>query len=317
MCHSSTTFKQILPRGNQRGSPETSIKMPIKTSARKSDPGNLLKPARIVKGRRICADQMHKTHRWKITQTVSMILIIGATAAFADENKDDSLSLLTDATTYRLSKDAVACEKALYSKTSDQWLKAYMQGQNNEADLLWKKILVQVKDCESIDVLIDKLYYRVRFLPDESEEASARMAMVPFYTSLLNATEKAVGKDHRFCVQLIGYIAGHYEDIKNFKEAIVWRDKQLKVSQRVSGSKSHTVAHILFSEGRDYCSLRDYKNAEPLLLKSIAIAEKNRYPFILKNSLFAYGQLLCATNRKPQALALQAKYRGLLEKRSK
>lgn len=254
---------------------------------------------------------MQRSFRSVVTIQIALTISVAATTeACASDKGSEVFNLLAGADKYRLSHDAVICEKAFFSKLGDLWINAYIQGRTSEADQLWHKLLVQVKDCESIGVLIDKLYYRLRFLPDEKTDDSEKMAMVPFYLNLLKSTEKAVGKEHRFCAELCGYLSSHGETTKDFKLAIKWRQKQLDVLKKVSRSSSWNVANTLFHLGYDYYMQHDYRSSEPLLLKSINIADKNRYQVILKQSVTQYCKLLRSTDRKSQALVLQAKYRS-------
>lgn len=238
----------------------------------------------------------------------------GERAPASDKYTDPAFDLLVGADTYRSSKDATACERVLYSKLSDQWLDAYRTGRSSDAEKVWGQILSELKACRSISILIEKLYYRIRFQAEGNEGNESRFGFATYYKSLIAATEKSVGKDHRFVADILGYLGNHYDNTKDFQAALTCRQRRLDILEKLPNLQDPTLASALLETAFDLCKLHNYIKAEVYLKRALLVAEKLPEHTPLRRTVALYGKLLANTGRGTQKQQLISKYQARLSK---
>lgn len=209
--------------------------------------------------------------------------------------------------------DDKACDRVFYSSTCNRWMQAYAKNDTAAAQSAWNQMLTDLRGCQSIDHLLDKLNTQVNFaIPEDAPEGS-RLTKIPLYRNFVAFTEKSVGPDHRFVLNALFPLADALEQHKEYKAAFDCRTRIVLIMEKIQPPRPCDLSKELGYSCFDLCRVKQFKEAEPLVQRAIAIAEAQHCTNDLPSYVRLYGQLLAATNRKAERDQLFAKYGSTLQ----
>lgn len=229
----------------------------------------------------------------------------GIAAHRSDTDMLDALSKMFEGVP---THDQELCEKVVYSSLYDKWLQSYLRGDTKTSSALWAQIVHGLNSCNSIGFLIYRAAYQVRFHAPDNATDKSRFGLIPFYRNLLQFTETAVGRDHRFLPEILAILAHHYETHGNYASALECHHRAQMILRATRGTEHKGIALQMFGEAYDDYILRDYNKAEALVQQVIDRADRIHSPELLKASVRLYIKVLMVTDRKQECQALLRKY---------
>lgn len=135
------------------------------------------------------------------------------------------------------------CQRALYSKSFDNWVKLYLAGKDAEAEKEWAKLIPMVKGCTSLRQLIRGANVRLQFMDGEEHQQVIERGDSFFAdTKMLRATEKVLGKDHLLVASIYDYMSNCYVDVRNYPKAVEFQLVAYKIREGKWGKNSTKLA---------------------------------------------------------------------------
>lgn len=171
-----------------------------------------------------------------------LTLVSAPLPAFAGDVLDDlSRTGLVDKTE---EKNSELSQRALYSKSFDNWCKYYLAGKDAEADKEWAKLLPMVKDCTSLRSLIRGANTRLQFMDGEEHQQLIERGDSFFADiMMLKATEKVLGKKNLQVASIYDYISNCYVDVRNYQKAVEFQLIAYKIREEKWGKNSTKLAN--------------------------------------------------------------------------
>jgi hypothetical protein len=212
---------------------------------------------------------------------LQLLCFAGTCALAQQKDLTNVFDLLDQAAQVDNSKDAVMCEKAFYSGLCDQWLKEYVAGKTAEADKTWAKILFKMNDSPSCYILVRKLFQRLESGAPDNATNDSKYGILTYSNQVLAATEKTLGRNHRFVCDILAFKATHYDSIKDFKAALPLRQRELDVGIKSMGPESEMTGFCMVDMAFELAKLRRYDEGHRLVLRALKLAQTHKYARLL------------------------------------
>jgi len=196
------------------------------------------------------------------------------------------------------SKDTLMCETIFYSGLCDLWTKAYIGGKVADAEKIWSKILTKMKDSPSCYILVKKLYQRLESDAPENVTNTSKYGILPYANTLLAATEKAAGPNHRFVADILAFKATHYDSIKDYKAALPVRQRELAVELKATGPESEMTGFCMLDMTYELAELGRYDEGYKLAARVLKFARAHKYVRVVPLAEALESQLTAAMQRK-------------------
>ena len=217
--------------------------------------------------------------------------------AYANDSTSEMFDIFGHVANADKSKDTAMCETVFYSGLCDQWVKAYIGGKSGEAERIWSNILTKIKDSPSCYILVKKLFQRLESDAPESVSNSSKYGILPYSHFLLAATEKALGRQHRFVADILAFMSTHYDSIKDFKTALILRRREMEIEEKC-GPESEMTGFAMLDVAFDLGQLGRYDEARKLTLRVLKFAKARKYERVLPLALKLESELTAAMQRK-------------------
>jgi tetratricopeptide (TPR) repeat protein len=195
-------------------------------------------------------------------------------------------------------RDTVICETVFYSGLCDQWLKAYEAGKIADADKIWAKILAKIKNSESCFLLLKKLHQRLESDAPDVVSNNSKYGILQYSNTILKATEKILGPNHRFIADILAFLTTHYDSIKDYKTALPLRQREMDVSIKSSGPEAEMTAFAILDMGYELAELGRYQEAQVLVTRVLKFSRAHKYERVLPLAVRLDGQLKATMQRK-------------------
>jgi hypothetical protein len=241
------------------------------------------------------------------SQFLIFCLLLSLYPASVQAKPPDMFDLLESAESGR-DPDEQACTTVVRSALGDKFLKSYLAGNTAEAERLWAQMLKQLSKQKSIETLPKNFAARYSLDIPEGTTVNSPYSRTRFYGFCLTATEKVVGKDHRFYMDCLEEVARLHDGMHRYKEGLPLRSQEYQLAVKFFGAESERAMWAHIAVAYDQTQLKEYAQAEPILKNCIEICERHGYKLPLRRALRTYFTLLLATNRKEDADKLLAHY---------
>jgi tetratricopeptide (TPR) repeat protein len=195
-------------------------------------------------------------------------------------------------------QDTVMCESVFYSGLCDQWLKAYEAGKTADAEKIWVKILAKIKASDSCYLLVKKLHQRLESDAPEVASNSSKYGILQYTNTLLKATEKNLGPNHRFIADILAFMTTHYDSIRDYKTAFPLRQREMEVSIKSTGPESEMSAYSIMDMAYELAELGRYQEAHQLVQRVLKVVRAHNYKRALPLAIRLDGQLNSAMQRR-------------------
>jgi tetratricopeptide (TPR) repeat protein len=227
------------------------------------------------------------------------MLCIAQTCVLAQQRDSTNVfDLLDQAAQGDNSKDMLMCEKVFYSGLCDQWLKGYVAGKTAEADQTWSKIMSQLKESPSCYILVRKLYHRLDTEAPDNATNDSKWGILAYTNQVLGATEKALGRNHRFVSDILAFKATHYDSIKDYKTALPLRQRELDVGIKSMGPEAEMTGFCMVDMSFELAELGRYEEARQLALRALKLAQTHKYARLLPAAQKLDNQLRLVMQRQ-------------------
>lgn len=227
-------------------------------------------------------------------------MLCGAATCVLAAEKDSSnvFDLLDQAAQGDNSKDMLMCEKVFYSGLCDQWLKAYVAGKTAEADKTWSQIMSQLKDSPSCYILVTKLFHRLETEAPDNASNDSKWGILAYTNQVLAATEKALGRNHRFVSDILAFKATHYDSIKDYKAALPVRQRELDIGIKSMGPEAEMTGFCMVDMAFELAELGRYEEARQLAQRALKLAQTHKYTRLLPGAQKLDNQLRFVMQRQ-------------------
>lgn len=202
-----------------------------------------------------------------------MCLMFAAHPALASDVLDDlSRTGLVDKTE---EKNDSICQRALYSKSFDNWCKFYLAGKDAEADKEWAKLMPMVKESTSLRPLIRGANTRLQFMEgDEHQQLIERGDSFFADIKMLRATEKALGKNHLQVASIYDYISNCYVDVRNYAKAVEFQRIAYNIRAQKWGKDSTKLANDIRGMASKTFNAHYYDQCKPFAQRMVELGTK-------------------------------------------
>jgi len=197
-------------------------------------------------------------------------------------------------------RDTVICETVFYSGLCDQWLAAYEAGKIVDADKVWAKILAKIQTSESSYLLLKKLHQRLESDAPEVVSNNSKYGILQYSNTILKATEKTLGPNHRFIADILAFMTTHYDSIKDYKTALPLRQREMDISIKSSGPESEMSAFSILDMAYELAELGRYQEAQALVTRVLKFSRVHKYERVLPLAIRLDSQLKTTMQGKRQ-----------------
>jgi tetratricopeptide (TPR) repeat protein len=238
---------------------------------------------------------------YAIVTVLAVTMLLSWQEAVARGGEDDTAAIfgLADQVAQEDShRDTVACETVFYSGLCDQWLKAYEGGRTADAERAWAKILAKIGTSDSCYLLLRKLHQRLESDAPEEVSNSSKYGILQFTNTILKATEKNLGPNHRFIADILAFMTTHYDSIKDYKTALPLRQREMEVSIKSTGAESEMSAYSIMDMAYELAELGRYQKAHQLVTRVLKFSRAHNYQRALPLAIKLDSQINSAMQRK-------------------
>jgi len=188
------------------------------------------------------SDQSNNHKHWQSLPIAitAIVLFAGPPIARSADNMLDIYSQVLDKET----QEARECKDEVDTQTGEKFLKAYLGGNNAEANRLWALMLKHLGKTKSIEELGPSLYNRYSLEVPDGTSLNSRYARDHLYKFMLQSTEKAVGTDHRFYMECLGLVAHLTEGTEKWQDAEKLRSRQYQMAKKFLGKENERTLTI-------------------------------------------------------------------------
>lgn len=173
--------------------------------------------------------------------------------------------------------DQACCERAIYSKSFDRWIKAYVNGHDAEAEKEWAGVLAAAKGASDLNKLAGSTYARLEFLEgDQAEKLEKRGGAMSALKTILGSTERVFGASNQVA-SIADYLGGQYRRLGDFPSSALYYRKSLYMREQVWGKNDNRIASILLALGENEFLVKDYASAKAHAERGLSIANKGHY----------------------------------------
>lgn len=201
-----------------------------------------------------------------------------------------------------------SCASASFSKDYEDCCNYYLMGDFSRSDKSLSKVLLSLKDCESILTLQRRAVSRLLFADIPKGSKLKEVEIKTIFEQWLRVSKKTMGVNHRFVGDSYSSLANYYESKKQFDLAAKERMNQYRVFKIAKGDKSVRTLRALYLAANDMYRAKNYKQMEPTVKKVIRLSEQAKFQTGVKNSVRLYIALLKTTKRDKQAQIVAKKY---------
>ena len=217
----------------------------------------------------------------------------------------DDLATFSEKTMSTTEKNSA---RASYSKEYEEWSRAYLMGDMEQSDKALAKVLLSIKECESMTLLQRRALPRLLFADIPPGSKLKQVEVMDVFRQWLRVAGKTLGENHRFVGDGYSSLANYCESRKKFSEASNYRMNQYRIYKTAFGEKNQKTIGALYLAASNLYLARDFKAMEPVIKQAIKLSESANYKPGLKNSVRLYVALLKTTNRQKQAQVVASKY---------
>jgi hypothetical protein len=237
---------------------------------------------------------------YRFLPQLTLVCLAGLQTCVLAAEKDSSnvFDLLDQAAQGDNSKDMLMCEKVFYSGLCDQWLKAYVAGKTAEADKTWSQIMSQLKDSPSCYILVTKLFHRLETEAPDNASNDSKWGTLSYTNQVLAATEKSLGRNHRFVSDILAFKATHYDSIKDYKAALPVRQRELDVGIKSMGPEAEMTGFCMVDMAFELAELGRYEEARQLAQRALKLAQTHKYARLLPGAQKLDNQLRLVMQRQ-------------------
>ncbi len=172
-------------------------------------------------------------------------------------------------------KNSEICQRALYSKSFDNWCKFYLAGKDAEADKEWAKLLPMVKESTSLRPLIRGANTRLQFMDGEEHQQLIERGDSFFADiTMLRATEKALGKKDLQVASIYDYISNCYVDVRNYKKAAEFQRIAYNIRAQKWGKNSTKLANDIRGMASKTFNAGLYEQCKPFAQRMVELGTK-------------------------------------------
>ncbi len=168
--------------------------------------------------------------------------------------------------------DQACCDRGIYSKSFDSWLKNYINGKSAEADKDWAGVLKAAKGARSLNKLASSANTRLEFVEGEDSAKLEKLGgPLSGIKALYASTQHLLGESEQLAT-IAEYIANQYKNSHAFQANISWLKKALSTREHVWGHNDARVSSTLsFLADGEYLA-RDYAASKAHAEQALAIA---------------------------------------------
>jgi hypothetical protein len=172
-------------------------------------------------------------------------------------------------------EDQAWCDRGIYSKSFDNWIKAYVNGRQSEAEKDWAGVLKAAHGASNLTRLISNTCTRLEFLEgDEGKKFEKLGGALPAIKAMLVSTEHFLGESSVQAASVSEYLGSKYSNCGDFSESVHYAGKALKIKERLWGKDSPRVFGSLVGLADQEIQAKDYANARAHAERGLAIAVK-------------------------------------------
>jgi hypothetical protein len=227
--------------------------------------------------------------------------------------QDSSMSSMYDMFEQTQKKETASdrlCKEIVASDLADKFLKAYLSGKTAEADRIYALMLkkLELGKSESSYWLCQGLYAHIQFDVPDDASLSSIYSRRSFFTFIALATEKAVGKYHRFMLDPLALIAKYDEGARNWKDAEAIRIRRTQICEKCFGKEAEPTLNSRVNEVWDKMQMQQYSGVEPVLKQVIEQSKRHGCLPTLQNAVKDYALFLRLSNRRSDYDKLMAEY---------
>jgi len=245
-----------------------------------------------------------------IQHGMAFIMIALVNSYTVTQAKDPSAFDLFDKVQGELPEDDVRARDVMTSDLADKFVKAYLTRKTVESDRIWAVMLKKLGDVKSCSALSSDLYGRIQMDAPDDATLNSVYSRHSFFSYMVTATEKAVGKDHRFMVDAYSQSARTYEGARNWKDAIPLRIKRTQLCEKLFGYEAEPTLNSRLDVIRDQMKMQQYANVEPRLKTIIEQCKKHKYGGTGERAAKQYLLFLTLNNRKADYDKFTAEYQS-------
>jgi hypothetical protein len=174
-------------------------------------------------------------------------------------------------------EDQAWCDRGIYSKSFDCWIKAYVNGRESEAEKDWAGVLKSAKGASNLARLVSNTCTRLEFLEgEEGKKFERRGGAMPAIKTMLVSTEHVLGENSIQAASVSDYLGTKYSNCGDFPKSVLYARKALKIKERLWGKDSPLIFGSLVSVADKEFHAKDYANARAHAERGLAIAVKTR-----------------------------------------
>jgi tetratricopeptide (TPR) repeat protein len=172
------------------------------------------------------------------------------------------------------SPDRAICERAVYGKNFDRWIKDYSEGRVAEAYNDWGGVLRETRGATKLYELASLTCGRLDFLDAKQSVFMEKTGGITGALKvLLSDTERQLGPCNQ-TASLADYLSDRYKKSKLYKEAIVYSQKALDLRLKSLPELDRNVYESLINLGELQCLNHDWAAAKKNGDRALAIANK-------------------------------------------
>jgi hypothetical protein len=194
--------------------------------------------------------------------------------------------------------DQACCDRGIYSKHFDLWLKAYVNGRSAEADKEWAGVLKEASAAHSLDRLASGTYTRLEFIEGEDSKKLDKLGgPIAGVIALYKSSEHILGVSEKLAT-LGEYISNQEKNSSRFSDSAVWAKKVVELREQVWGRDNIRVGRSLVGLADCLYRAGDYAGSRSSAQRGMAIAAAARSAEVQYEARLVLGKLSRIKNSK-------------------
>jgi Tetratricopeptide repeat len=175
-------------------------------------------------------------------------------------------------------EDKAFCDRGIYSKSFDRWVKDYVNGRSAEAEKDWAGVIQATRGAKSFRQLASGIYTRLEFVEGEDSRKLEKLGgPLAGIRAIFALTEKQMGQCEQ-TASVADYISNQYKNSSNYPESKRWYLKVLEIRERVFGKNDLRIAGALIEVADNEILTHEYASAKAHAERALAIATSERAP---------------------------------------
>jgi tetratricopeptide (TPR) repeat protein len=168
--------------------------------------------------------------------------------------------------------DIACCDRGLYSKSFDLWIKDYVSGRSAQAEKDWAGVLKVVKGASSLNRLASGTYTRLEFLEGEDSRKMEKLGGPIAGIKAIYAATKHLMGNSEWLASLAEYLGNQYRNCRNFTASVGYSKQALEIREQALGPKHFKVFQSLLSLAEMEILYKDYSHAKACAERALVIA---------------------------------------------